>query len=115
LSLYAADVTGKWSGTIELKKDGETKSESAFLILKQEGTALNGSAGAREDHQFPMRNGKVEGDKLTFEVPQGEYGERVMHFSLTATEDSIEGEVSGPDKNGKPDSARLALKRVKEG
>ena len=39
----AADVSGKWSGTIT---DGRG-SESLLLILQQEGTTLTGTGGAQ--------------------------------------------------------------------
>src|SRR5690348_11234100 len=82
LSLCAADLTGKWTGTIEIKRNGEAKAEPALVILKQEGAVLTGSGGPNEGEQHPMRNGKVDGNKVTFEIPLGE--ERVMQFNLTA-------------------------------
>ena len=111
--LAAADATGKWSGTVEINSNGEAKSEPAFLILKQDGMTLTGSGGPQEDHQFPMRNGKIDGERLTFEIPLGENAERVMSFNLTISGDSIQGEVSGPSKGGGTDKAKLSFKRVK--
>ena len=111
LSLCAADVSGKWSGTIEIKRDGESKAEPAFVILKQEGMTLTGSGGPRESEQHAMQNGKVEGSKITFEIALG--AERVMSFNLTATGDEINGDVTGPRKDaGATETAHLALKRV---
>jgi hypothetical protein len=110
-----ADVTGKWSGTIQIKNDqGESKTEPAFMILKQEGTALTGSGGPNEGHQMSVRNGKIEGNKLTFEIAIGESGDRVMHFTLTASDDQIDGNVTAPSKeSGGPETAVISLKRVK--
>jgi hypothetical protein len=112
LSLAAADVTGKWSGTIEVKRNGEAKTEPALVILKQEGAVLTGSGGPNESEQHAMRNGKVDGNKITFEIALG--GERVMQFNLTAAGEQIDGDVTAPSKNdAAPESARLSLKRIK--
>ena len=114
LMLGAADATGKWSGTVEIVVDGQSRSEPAFLILKQDGATLTGSGGPREQEQHALRNGKVEGDKVTFEIARGENEDRVMRFNLTITGDSIDGEVSAPAKDGgQLDRAKLSLKRVK--
>jgi len=112
LSLCAADLTGKWAGTVEVKHDGESKTEPALVILKQTGMALTGSGGPNESEQHEMRNGKVDGNKVTFEIALNE--ERVMYFNLTATDDQIEGEVRAKAKSGEGnDTARLSLKRAK--
>ena len=112
LSLSAADVSGKWSGTIEIKTEGGSKTEPAMVILKQEGTGVTGSGGPHEGEQHAIQNGKVEGNTITFDIPRS--GERVMHFDLTATGDQIEGQVTAPKKEGGgTDIARLSLKRVK--
>jgi hypothetical protein len=111
LSVGAADLSGKWSGTLE----GTGESGSAFLILKQEGTTITGSGGPNESEQHPLRNGKVEGNQLTFEVPVGEGGEKVMRFKLAANGDQIEGEVTAraKDEGGETRKGRLPVKRVK--
>jgi hypothetical protein len=96
----AGDVTGKYSGTIH-------NGDPVLIILKQDGAKLTGSGGPSEDQQFPMRNGKVEGDKITFEVVADE--NRVFKLSFTAKGDVIEGEGIGPDGESMP----LKLTRVK--
>ena len=50
---------------------------------------------------------------MTFEIALGDGG-RVMKFNLTAGGDQLDGEVTGPKKDGGGDDfARLSLKRVK--
>jgi hypothetical protein len=108
-----ADVTGKWSGSFEFTQDGENHTETAYLILKQDGATLTGSGGPSEDHQMPIRNGKVDGSKLTFEIALDQ--DRVMSFSFQSDGDNLTGNVSGPDKEtGAPRTAKMALKRVAE-
>ena len=107
-----ADVTGKWSGTIQIKDaQGDQKTESAYLILKQEGTAVSGSGGPSEEKQHPIGNGKVEGSKLSFEISMGEG--RVMRFDLTTAGDQIDGDVTAPAKDGAAETAKLSVKRIK--
>jgi hypothetical protein len=108
LSPAGIDVSGKWSGTFE-PQDG-TKSEPAFIILKQEGSQLSGSGGPNEDEQHPIQNGKLEGDKLTFEIPTGK---GTIYFDLKASENEIKGEMKRTKADG-TDSAKISLKRVGE-
>jgi hypothetical protein len=112
LSMCAADFTGTWRGTAEVKRNGEFRTEPALVILKQQGVTLTGSGGPNEGEQHEMRNGKVDGNKITFEIPLNE--ERVMYFNLTAEGDRIEGDVSAKAKSGDGmETARLTLKRAK--
>ena len=108
-----ADVTGKWSGSFEFTENGENHTETAYLILKQDGATLTGSGGPNEERQMPIRNGKVDGSKLTFEIALDQ--DRVMSFSFQSDGDNLTGNVSGPDKaTGAMRTAKMALKRVAE-
>lgn len=106
-SCAAADVSGKWSGTIDLKEDGQAKTVPAFLILKQDGSNLTGSGGGNETDQHPIRKGMVDGDNVTLEVQDGD---SVFTLTLKVDGDQITGVV------GKDDSPKMkiSLKRVKE-
>jgi hypothetical protein len=55
-----------------------------------------------------MRNGKVEGDKVTFEVVAGEEG-RVFKLSFTVKGETLEGEGTSP----KGETVALKLTKVK--
>jgi hypothetical protein len=107
LSPAAIDVSGKWSGKFVDLQD-EAKSEPVFMILKQEGSQLSGSGGPTEDEQHPIQNGKVEGDKLAFEIPTGK---GTIYFDLKATDTEIKGEMKRT-RGDRTDNARLSLKRV---
>src|SRR5262245_22916298 len=59
-----AQVSGKWSGTLEFSNaSGESKSGPAYMILKQDGNKVSGSGGPNEGEQHPIQNGKVLDDK----------------------------------------------------
>lgn len=111
LTLSAADLTGKWEGTAEFKRsDGTPGGGDAVFNLKQSGQEVTGTAGTSADQQVPIQNGKLDGDKLTFEVNAGE---RVYKLELTVTGDKMEGQLKGEDGSGNPLIAKLSLKRVK--
>lgn len=108
--LCATNVTGKWSGT--LQTEGGNDSKPAYMILKQDGNKLEGSAGPSESEQHPFESGKVEGKRVTFDVSLGG-GPGSMHFDLQVDGDQITGQVirSGEGRN---ETAKISLKRVAE-
>ena len=106
----AADVTGNWSGTIEgHRSDGSTHSDTAQFRLKQDGEKVTGTGGGPND-AFEVRNGKVDGDAVTFEVVASE--DKIFRVSLKAEGDSLSGTASRI-RNGETQTAKLSLKREK--
>ena len=75
----ATDVSGRWA------------SAPIYLILKQEGNKLSGSAGPTEKEQIlTFANGAVEGDRVTFKAGS-------FQFSLKLNGDELQGEMrNGP-------------------
>jgi hypothetical protein len=71
---------------------------------------LAGSGGPNENEQNPFEGGKVEGNKLMFDIPLGESS---MHFEMEAQEDQITGEMRR-QREGKVETAKISLKRVAE-
>ncbi len=91
-SLVASeDLSGKWSGSFNITVDGQTKDDEAYLVLKQNGTELTGTAGPNADKQWAIQKGKVEGNKLTFEVQSDE---PLIKFNLTFEGGRLKGEAS---------------------
>jgi hypothetical protein len=85
----AADVTGTWSGTF--KVSGGDHSTPQLIILKQDGNKLPGSAGPDAGEQYPIENGKVEGDRVRFEVTSGEW--RFGYDLKRAGPDEMKGDL----------------------
>jgi hypothetical protein len=105
----AVDVTGKWSGTFDVQTaQGESRTSPIFMTLKQEGGAVSGSGGPNEGEQHPIQNGKIEGDRITFEVP---LSKGTIHFDLKATETEIRGEMRR-SRDGSTETAKVSLKRA---
>ena len=104
----AADVTGKWQGTISAQRpDGTTSEDSALLILEQKGSAIAGSVGGSETDQHPITKGSVDGSKISL-VAKNTRNEREYQIELTLDGDQMTGTVTMGERKG-----QLALKRVK--
>ena len=69
------------------------------------------TVGPNESEQDSFEGGKVDGDKLTFDVPQGPNGEGSIHVEMQVKGDQMTGRAtwSGPGVSG---SGKISLKRV---
>ena len=98
--LQAQDVSGTWTLTYSQmgRQGGQAREVSMDVTLKQDGTAVTGTAlmamrgrpggagraGAGQPQEIPIADGKIEGDQLTFSVVRGQ-GERTMTMVFTST------------------------------
>jgi hypothetical protein len=104
-----ADITGKWTGSFVITgPDGETKDESAFMEFKQTGTELTGTAGPNADKQYTILKGKVDGNKVTFEV-QAEVP--LIKFEMNLVDGHLKGEAK-VEIEGQIRKASLDLQRA---
>jgi len=111
MTAAAADVTGKWSGTfVVMGPNGPAGDPNpAFLILKQSGSTLTGSAGQDESEQFPIDNPKIEGNKITGSVSPSDGATYTV--TLTVDGDKMTGEVT-ISEGGQTMKGKIELKRV---
>ncbi len=107
--LLMADATGTWTGTLTVSTPDGDRPSPAYLVLKQDGAALTGTAGPNATEQNAILNGKVENGKLTFELP---IGDGSMKFALEQKGESIEGDVSA-EAQGQKMTAKLSVKLEK--
>jgi hypothetical protein len=61
---FAADVDGKWSGTMSTP-NGDVPVNFTF---KADGAALNGSTMGPDGGEIPIKEGKVDGNNISFTV-----------------------------------------------
>ena len=93
IGAFAADVTGKWS--YEQQGRGGGPARQVTFTLKQDGNKLTGEMpgmGRGGDAPPPptqITNGKVDGDKVSFEV--------VREFQGTKFTQKYDGTVSGSE------------------
>jgi hypothetical protein len=108
VTALAADATGKWSGNlIDPNGDGG----GVYMVLKQTGGAVTGTAGPDENQQWTIENGKAEGNKVSFEVKSPDHG--VFKCDLTLDGDSLKGDVNGTSPDGHAMKVKVDLSRVK--
>ena len=109
--MAADDLTGKWSGSFVITfSDGETKDAKAFMDLNQKGAEITGTAGESPDRQWAIQKGKVEENKVTFEVQtEGP----LIKFDLTLVDGHLKGEAKA-EHEGKSMKAAVDLQRQKE-
>lgn len=104
----ADDVSGKWSGSFT--PEGHDAG-NAYLVLKQNGSEVTGTAGPDENQQWTISKGKIEGNKVTAEVPSPDGP--VYKLSMVLEGDHLKGDVTGTNQNGENISAKIDLTRVK--
>jgi len=108
LAAMAGDLTGKWSGTF--KVDGGDHNVPQLFILKQQGKTLTGSGGPNSGEQYPIENGRVDGDKVRFEITTGEW--KFTYDLRQAEPDGLKGDLR-LESVGDRRTAQVSLARVK--
>jgi hypothetical protein len=101
------DLTGKWTGSFIVTMDGETRDDTAYLNLKHSGSELTGTAGPDEEQQWTILKGKVEGNKVTFEVQSDA---PVIKFELNLVEGHLKGQAKA-EHDGHTMSAAVDVQR----
>jgi len=98
LVMSGADVSGKWSGTIDVEDAGSSTDVQVELVQKAATvTGKIGRTGGGDEGE--IRNGKVDGQKISFEVVSGQ-ASNPFKFTLTLVNDHLEGEMKGSMDQG---------------
>ncbi len=63
-SVFAADVDGKWTGTMATPNGGVP----VAFTFKADGAMLNGSTAGPDGSHIKIADGKVDGSNITFSV-----------------------------------------------
>src|SRR6476660_9707707 len=107
-SAMAGDLTGKWSGTF--KVDGGDHNVPQLFILKQQGKTLTGTGGPNAGEQYPIENGRINGDEVRFEITTGEWK---FAYDLKQTgPDGLKGDLKLQSVNDSR-NARVSLTKSK--
>ncbi len=106
---WAADVAGKWTSQVP-GRDGQMR-ETTFNF-KVEGEKLTGTVSGMQNNEFPITDGKVKGDDISFTV--------VMSFGGNEVKMLYKGKVSGDEikftrerEGGNRPPQELTAKRAK--
>jgi hypothetical protein len=111
-SLMAADVSGKWTGNIIVEDPGGGSAIDTHVRaeIQQKPDAITGAIGRQEDKEGEsIRNAKLDGNRLTFEVSSTE-ANSVVKFALTLDGDRLNGEMTG-EVDGLPVTGKVHLTR----
>ena len=94
LSAFAADVDGKWSGAVSTPKGDFNVS----FTFKADGTTLTGAMVAMDGNSNPIKEGKIEGNNLSFTVDLDFGGQPfTLNYKGVLSEDQIkfDGDAGG--------------------
>jgi hypothetical protein len=105
LPLLAADLNGKWAGTVN-SPDG---AEQVSLELKVTGAAVEGTIGPDAQKRLPIEKGHFEGDVFHFEISSPDGAN--ISCDLTLQDDSLKGPCKRT-ADGKTENGTFDLKRV---
>ncbi len=106
LNAMAGDLTGKWSGSF--RANGADHDVPQLFILKQQGNTLTGSGGPDKSERYPIENGRVDGDRIRFELTTGEWK---FTYDLKATATKMVGALELKSLNDER-SARVTLSKA---
>ena len=109
--MIAADVSGNWRGSIEVKMpDGEIVNYSLHMEAVQKGGEVTGTIGREAEEKLAIDRGKMEGNTLSFEVtpPEGSFP---VKFELMLEGSKLEGTFKGDTGDG-PVSGKMTLNRA---
>lgn len=110
IPLWAADLTGNWSGAFKVE-GGDHRNVPQLFILKQQGKTLTGSGGPDAGEQYPIENGIMDGDEVRFELTTGEWK---FTYTLKLTgPDELKGDLK-LQSTDEERTAKVALGRVRE-
>ncbi len=103
----AGDLTGKWVGAF--RADGADHDVPQLFILKQDGNKLTGSGGPDQSEQYPLERGKVDGDRISFEITTGEWK---FIYDLKTIAADMTGDLELKGMNDRR-TAKVSLKKMK--
>jgi hypothetical protein len=107
MNAMAGDLTGKWSGSF--RADGADHDVPQLFILKQDGNKLTGSGGPDQSEQYPIEEGKIDGDRVRFELTTGEWK---FTYNLKATDATMTGDLELKSINNSR-TAKVSLSKAK--
>jgi len=105
----AADITGKWTGETA-GQDGQTMTLN--YTFKQDGAKLTGSVQGPMGEPLEIKDGKVEGEKLTFTITF-EGGNGAMKISNEGTVSAEQIALTSKFEGGDFPPMKITLKKAK--
>jgi hypothetical protein len=110
---FGADIDGKWAGQYSSGMGDPMQMDFTF---KADGTTLTGTAPGGPGATIPLKNGKIEGNKVSFTV-ETSMGETQLKFNykgvLNGDQLELGFEMAGMPQTEGAAPQKFTLKRVK--
>jgi hypothetical protein len=103
----AADVTGSWTTEMTTPDGNSLQIDFTF---KQDGSTLTGTVAGPQGDAMPITDGKIDGDKLSFNVSFN--GMTITHEGVVSA-DGDEIKLNTKSDSGDFPASEMTLKRVK--
>lgn len=110
-SVYAADVTGTWTGPLSMTMGGETRDDTALLVLKQDGAAVTGSIGPNEGRRYDITKGTADGSSFLIEAVVD--GDNKIILRLKLEGEKLTGELKAEGPSAPPLTGKMTLEKKK--
>jgi hypothetical protein len=114
LALLIALVTpigsfsGSWQGSFRVA--GGEHDVPQLFVLNQDGKKLTGTGGPDRDERYPIANGQVNGDRVTFELTTGDWK---FFYDLKNTGQQMSGRLTLKSVNATR-TAEVFLRKSKD-
>ncbi len=102
-ALYGGDLTGTWSGKVDITDptSGDVISTPVKAQFDQTDSAVSGKIGrAHDDELEQIRNAKLDGKTLVFDVQPPEATSPMKFRLVVVNNDRLEGEINGAIDSG---------------
>lgn len=109
LVVLQADVTGTWSGPVEMRKGDETKDDSAYLVLKQTGNVITGTIGPNVEKRLEITKGTADGNDVVIEANVEGENKLVLHLKLEGGK--LTGDLKAEGPSAPPISGKMTLSK----
>jgi hypothetical protein len=106
LGFAVGGVSGKWQGSFRV--NGGDHDVPQLLIFNEDGAKLTGTGGPDATERYPISNGQVNGDHITFELTTGDWK---FFYDLRTAGQQMSGKLtlkSANDSRG----AEVSLKKA---
>jgi len=107
VNAMAEDLSGKWYG--DFRVDGGDHDVPQLFMFRQNGNTLTGTGGPNTSEQYPIENGKVDGNRIMFEITTGEWK---FTYDLKAAGERIIGTLELRSVNDRR-TATISMNKMK--
>jgi hypothetical protein len=110
-AMFAADISGTWTGPVAMKRGEETRDDSAHLVLKQNGATVTGTMGPNADRQYTITKGSIDGSNVHLEAVIEDENKIVLSLKLEG--EKLTGDLKAEGPTAPPLTGTMTLEKKK--